>query len=268
MTTMRPEQMLEHLRTGPTLVSQVEWHDRVASTNAEVARRAADGAPEGLLVVADEQFAGRGRQGRRWHAPAGTSLMASLLLRPQRDLEHVALLPLLTGLAVLEAAQAVTSARHAQDTAARFALKWPNDLLVGDRKCAGILVEVPAVGVVVIGVGVNVDWRAVSRPPDVRHAVSLAEVAGDDVDRWDLLRRLVERFDHHYDRWLTDPIAVLPAYRDRCATIGRPVRVERRAGDSVLGTATAVTDDGALQLDVDGARCTVRAGDVHHLRHR
>jgi BirA family biotin operon repressor/biotin-[acetyl-CoA-carboxylase] ligase len=261
MTITPPGRLLQQLVTGPTLVSHVLWLDRIDSTNAEVARRAREGAEHGLLVMADEQTAGRGRQGRRWQAPPGTSLMCSLLLRPEHGLDHVALLPLLMGVALVEAGEALVSG-------AQLSLKWPNDLLADGRKCAGILVEVPEPGVVVVGAGVNVDWRGVTRPAELATTVSLSEVGRGAVQRWELLPALIERFDQRYDEWCAAPRAFMPAYRERCATLGERVRVEQHDGTALLGTAVRVTDDGALEVDVDGAVRTIRAGDVQHLRHR
>jgi BirA family biotin operon repressor/biotin-[acetyl-CoA-carboxylase] ligase len=252
--------LLRRLATGSTLVSDATWLDQVDSTNAEVTRRAADGAAEGLLVIADEQTAGRGRLGRSWQAPPGTSLMLSLLLRPSAAIEHIALLPLLAGLALVEASDTLV-------TGVLFNLKWPNDLLAGGRKCAGILVEVPAPGVVVVGLGVNVDWRAMQRPPALANATSLSEVAGGEVDRWQLLPVLIDRLDRHYRAWRTDPAGFLPAYRERCSTLGRRVRIEQRSGELLEGTAARVADDGGLLVETGGSGITVRAGDVHHLRH-
>jgi BirA family biotin operon repressor/biotin-[acetyl-CoA-carboxylase] ligase len=255
-----PGAVLQRLVAGPLLVSRALWYDRIGSTNAEIARRAADGAAHGLLVLADEQVAGRGRQGRGWFAPAGTSLMGSLLLRPGQPMAHVALLSLLAGLALAEACEIVVPG-------APLALKWPNDLLLGDRKAAGILVEVPADGVVVVGMGVNVDWRGVDRPAEVAMATSLAEVRGGPIDRWALLSALIGRFDHHYRRWCDDPVAFLPAYRDRCATLGRPVRVEQPGGATREGVAVAITDGGALVVAGDDGVAELHAGGVQHLRH-
>lgn len=253
--------VLQRLITGPTLVSRVLWYDRIGSTNAEVARRAAGGAEAGLLVLADEQTAGRGRQGRRWSAPPGTSLMGSLLLRTDRAPAQLALLPLLTGLALAEACEPLVSG-------AELSLKWPNDLLAEGRKCAGILVEVPARGVVVVGTGVNVDWRGVDRPEELVAATSLSEVGRGPVDRWLLLPALVERIDRRHGGWCEDPAAFLPAYRERCATLGRDVRVQQADGTTLVGTATGVTDRGALEVHTeDGATVDLHAGEVHHLRH-
>lgn len=256
-----PGAVLQRLVAGPLLVSHALWYDRIGSTNAEVARRAADGAAEGLLVLADEQAAGRGRHGRGWVAPPGTSLMGSLLLRPTQPMARVALLPLLTGLALVEACAAVVPD-------AEPALKWPNDLLVGERKAAGILVEAPADGIVVVGIGVNVDWRGVNRPAELAAVTSLAEAGGGPVDRWALLPTLVERFDRHYRRWCEEPATFLPAYREHCATLARRVRVEQVGGTAEEGVAVAVTDGGALVVAGDDGVAELHAGEVHHLRHR
>jgi BirA family transcriptional regulator, biotin operon repressor / biotin---[acetyl-CoA-carboxylase] ligase len=261
MTTDPPGRLLQRLVTGPTLVSHVLWFDRIDSTNAEVSRRAQRETGEGLLVMADEQTAGRGRLGREWRAPPGTSLMGSLLLRPGGALNEVALLPLLLGLALVEAAETLVPG-------AQISLKWPNDLLAEGRKCAGILVEAPAPGVVVAGFGINVDWRTVVRPAELAAATSLSEVIRGRVNRWQLLSLVIERLDRRYRAWRTNPHGFLPAYRERCATLGQPVRVEQLDGRELTGTAVRVTDEGTLLVDIDGSPVTVRAGDVHHLRHR
>jgi BirA family biotin operon repressor/biotin-[acetyl-CoA-carboxylase] ligase len=256
-----PSRVLQHLVTGPTLISRVVWFDSIGSTNAEVARRAADGAEAGLLVLADEQTTGRGRLGRRWTAPPGTSLMGSLLLRPDRPPGQLALLPLLIGLVLVEACE-----QHVPG--AQLSLKWPNDLLADARKCAGILVEAPSAAVVVAGIGLNVDWRDVERPPELADATSLSEVGRGAVDRWRLLPSVIERVDARYDAWLRDPTGFLPAYRERCATLGATVRVERTDGTVIEGTATGVGADGGLAVDTGGVVRVVHAGDAHHLRDR
>jgi BirA family transcriptional regulator, biotin operon repressor / biotin---[acetyl-CoA-carboxylase] ligase len=263
--------LLAELVNGPSLITRAVWHDRIGSTNAEAGRLAAElVAGEGLLVLADEQTAGRGRRGRSWHAPPGTSLMGSLLLSPGVPPEFLPLLPLLTGLCLVEAAEPLVSGAH-------LSLKWPNDLLAGPaetgtpecepRKCAGILVEAPATTTVIVGFGVNTDWRGVQRPAELATATSLSEVGRGGVDRWQLLRAFVERFDRRYRDWRADPPVFLPAYRERCATLGSAVRVEQLDGQAVSGTAARVTGDGALELEVDGSTVVVRAGDVQHLRH-
>ncbi|CAN5907093.1 biotin--[acetyl-CoA-carboxylase] ligase [soil metagenome] len=254
-----PGRLLQRMVAGPTLVSHALWFDRVGSTNAEVARRAADGAGEGLLVLADEQTAGRGRLGRSWHAPPGTSLMGSLLLRPPEAVAVLPQLPLLVGLALAEACEPFVSGTQ-------LSLKWPNDLLADGRKCAGILVESARPDAVVVGMGLNVDWRAVDRPDELTAATSLSEVSRTPIDRWRLLTAVIDRLDRRYRAWCETGGDFLPAYRERCATLGSVVRVDRIERPPIIGTAERITDTGTLVVATDDASVELHAGDVHHLR--
>jgi BirA family biotin operon repressor/biotin-[acetyl-CoA-carboxylase] ligase len=151
-------------------------------------------APEGALVVADEQTAGRGRLGRHWFASAGTSLLCSLQLRPDAPTER---LPELTGVAARACADSIVALTGLEPT-----LKFPNDVLVGERKVAGILAEARD-GRVVLGVGVNVNVTADELPEDVdRPATSLLVETGRELDRAELLVELLERLERRYDAWL------------------------------------------------------------------
>ena len=152
-------------------------------------------APEGALVAADEQTAGRGRLGRRWLAPAGTSLLCSLQLRPAIASER---LPELTGVAANACAEAVAAL-----TGLEPELKFPNDVLVGGRKLAGVLAEAREKRVV-LGIGVNVNVTAEELPQEVdRPATSLLVETGCELDRADLLAELLERLERRYDTWLS-----------------------------------------------------------------
>lgn len=152
-------------------------------------------APEGALVVAEEQTAGRGRLGRRWLAPAGTSLLCSLQLRPTAATER---LPELTGVASRACAEAIAAL-----TGLEPALKFPNDVLVAGRKVAGILAEARE-GRVVLGIGINVNVPAGQLPEDVdRRATSLLVETGRELDRAELLAELLERLEGRYDAWLS-----------------------------------------------------------------
>jgi BirA family biotin operon repressor/biotin-[acetyl-CoA-carboxylase] ligase len=253
-----PAALVKSLVEGPSVLSGVEWHEEVGSTNALAAQAATRGVPEVHAVLADLQTAGRGRRGRSWTAPAGTSLLLSLLVRPAAQREAVGLLPLMTGLALVEAVEE-------RCPGLPVALKWPNDLLVGGRKAAGILVEALG-GACVVGVGVNVDWRGVHRPPELAGAVSLAE-AGCEADRWRLFAALVERFGGRYQAWRGDPAGFLPDYRARCSTLGTAVRVTGLGADPLEGTAEGMDPDGALRVrDRSGRTVRVVAGQVEHVR--
>ncbi len=216
------------------------------STNRWLLERAAEGGAEGMVAVADHQAAGRGRRGRRWEAPPGTALLVSVLLRPPLDPGRWHLVNSAVALAARQAVHAV--AGFAPD------LKWPNDLLVGERKLAGVLAEA-AGAALVVGVGCNVSWA----PPG---AASVEEEAGRTIDRQALLESLLVALEGWYGRW----DAVPPAYRGACATIGRHVRVECPGG-LVEGRAEGVDDDGRLLVRPPGAgTLALAAGDVVHLR--
>ncbi|MFI5045829.1 MAG: biotin--[acetyl-CoA-carboxylase] ligase [Acidimicrobiia bacterium] len=231
---------------------RVEHHARVDSTNRVALDQARSGAEPGLVVVADHQTAGRGRLDRRWHAPPGSSLLVSVLL------------PAITGAegahrAVV--AVAVSLAEAVGDVAGvDVGLKWPNDLVVGDRKLAGVLAELDG-DTVVVGAGCNVNWDHF--PPELADTATACNLeAGHPVDRDALLDALLSRLDEHLD----SPDVLLDAYRARLVTLGRRVRVERVDG-ALEGTASEVTDDGALVVRDDvGAAHAVVAGDVVHLR--
>ena len=246
------------------------------STNADVAAAARAGVPEGLIVIADEQTTGRGRLDRRWTSPPAAGIAASVLLRPTAAVaergwspirpSRYGHLPLLAGVALAEAV------RRLGDVDA--VLKWPNDLLIDDRKCAGILAETVAASAgpandvgpaVVVGVGLNVTLREAELPrPD---ATSLQLAGSSCVDRDPLVRALIRAFGDWYIRWRDadgDPDAsgLMEAYRFHCATIGRSVRAQLPGGEEIAGRATSVDDDGCLV--VNGR--SIAAGDVVHLR--
>ena len=230
----------------------VRWVDETDSTNSRLLDEARAGAPEGVVLVADHQTAGRGRLGRRWEAPPGSSLLVSVLLRPPVPVEHAHLVTMAAGLAASDACEAVAGLRPG--------LKWPNDLVVDDAKLAGLLAESMVDGdtlrALVVGMGLNVT----AAPAE--GATSLAAATGDAVDRRPLLDAWLERLDGRLDA-LDE---VLADYRPRCATLGRDVRVERPAGPALEGTAVDVTDDGHLVVDARGERVAVAVGDVVHVR--
>jgi BirA family biotin operon repressor/biotin-[acetyl-CoA-carboxylase] ligase len=222
-----------------------------ASTNADLAARARDGAAEGTVIVAEHQTAGRGRQGRRWESPPRAGLTFSVLLRPPRVSGW---LPLLAGLAVAAAVN--------EQAGLSAGLKWPNDVLVDDRKLAGLLAEVPAggEGAVIIGIGLNVSTRT-DELPDTR-ATSLKLAGAMTTDREIVFKALLRSLARAYASWRADPAALAPAYRSICVSLGTRVRVELPGEQAYEGVANDVDDDGRL---VVGER-TFAAGDVIHLR--
>jgi BirA family biotin operon repressor/biotin-[acetyl-CoA-carboxylase] ligase len=218
----------------------------IDSTNREARRLADEGAPEGLVLIADHQTAGRGRLGRSWEAPPGTAVLMSIVLRPGLPMADLHLVTAAVALAGRAACSEVAGFRPD--------LKWPNDLLVEDAKLAGILAEF-SLGAVVVGIGINVS----AAPPG---AVSVEGVAGRAVEREALIVALLDDLDRrvrHWDRVIGD-------YRAGCATIGRHVLVITPDGE-MRGWAEAVDDSGRLVVTSDvGRRVVLAAGDVTHLR--
>lgn len=247
-----------------TRFSDVRLLDVTDSTNRVVAELAATGAPEGLVVAADLQTAGRGRLDRTWEARAGTALLVSVLLRPAR------LPPARWHL--VTAATALAARQACREVAGFWPdLKWPNDLLVDGRKLAGILAETggaaigagatagpgatPVGTAVVVGMGLNVH----AAPPG---AAWVDDAAGRRVGRGSLLAVWLTHLDGLLGRW--DVVSDL--YRDECATVGQRVAVQQ--GDSELvGLAEGLDSDGRLLVRPDGGDLVaVAAGDVTHLR--
>lgn len=220
------------------------------STNRVGLDLARAGGPEGAVVVAGHQTAGRGRHGRSWDAAAGSSLLLSVVLRPGATLPAAR--------SYLAVAAVALAARSACAAVCGFTpdLKWPNDLVVGDAKLAGVLAELAA-GAVVVGLGLNVSSCA-PWPPG---AVSAESVAGHPVDVDELLYAVLASLDDRYGDWP----AVASEQRRACATLGRTVRVDL-ADESFTGTAADITDDGHLLVDIGACIRTVTAGDVVHLR--
>ena len=251
----------------PGFFSPLEVAASVPTTMARAAELAAAGVPEGATVVAEEQTEGRGRLGRAWVAPPGTSLLLSVVLRPPLGREAVWLTVAAAGVALAEAVDAVAPG------AGPAALKWPNDLELHGRKAAGLLAEAHLAGdrlaAVLLGMGVNVAQTAADLPPEVAdRATSVSLAAGAPVDRAELLAAWAGRFLGGYQTLCAGrPGAVLAAYRVRLATVGQRVRADRIGADPVVGTAVDLTPTGGLVvLTASGARVEVLAGDVHHLR--
>ncbi|HEX3794304.1 MAG TPA: biotin--[acetyl-CoA-carboxylase] ligase [Acidimicrobiales bacterium] len=236
----------------------VRWFEEIDSTNTYLRSEAQHGAPEGVVAVADHQRAGRGRLDRRWEAPPGASLLASVLFRPDFDPAELHLCTAAVALAAAAACREVAGIGPV--------LKWPNDLLVGESKLAGVLAEADFSGArcsVVVGIGINVAWPG----PEGVGGTCLNDVAAEPVDRKLLLDALLSALSPR--RALLDSAAgrreVAAELRERCATLGQRVRVEL-ASEAVIGTATEVDDAGHLVVQTAEGPRTVAAGDVVHLR--
>jgi BirA family biotin operon repressor/biotin-[acetyl-CoA-carboxylase] ligase len=209
------------------------------STNERARELALAGAPHGTLVTADEQQAGRGRQGRVWTAPARSAVLMSLVLREATDF-----LPLAAAVAVCEALPVATE------------IKWPNDVWIDGRKVAGILVEGrPQEGWAVLGIGLNV--AVTEFPPPLDETATSLRLAGASLTTDQTLAALLLALDG----WLPRPSSdVLAAWRSRDALFGRTVRWSNGGKD---GVAAGVDDSGALIVETGDGRVTLDAGEVH-----
>jgi len=221
------------------------------STNRVVSQLAGEGAGEGVVVASDLQTAGRGRLDRTWEAEPGAALLVSLLLRPEGlPVRKWHLATMAAGLAASDACWSVAGVRPD--------LKWPNDLLLGEAKLAGILAEATE-GALVVGMGLNVH----AAPPA---AAWLDQAAGYRVGRAELLTAWLSTLDRLLDRW--DEVA--ERYRAECATVGRQVVVEQH-GSTIRGLAVGIDDDGRLEVVPEtpaSSAIVISAGDVVHVRPR
>ncbi|WP_436786584.1 biotin--[acetyl-CoA-carboxylase] ligase [Yinghuangia sp. YIM S10712] len=256
---LREADLQRALASAGGLWREVRVVAETGSSNADLAARAAE--DEGLVLVAEYQSAGRGRLDRAWTAPARSGLFFSVLLHPEDvPVARWGWLPLLAGVGAAEATTRVSGVD--------VRLKWPNDLMVGERKLAGILAERAGTGVV-LGIGLNVSLREDELP--VPGAISLALAGAGTTDRGPLLRAVLREIETLYRRWCAaggDARAsgLHDAYVGMCATIGRRVRVQLPAGRLLVGTATGIDDDGRLLVDGPDGPEAVGAGDVVHVR--
>jgi len=250
--------------------------DETPSTNQEAYEVAQQGGPDGSVVIAERQTAGRGRLGRPWHSPPGKNLYCSVILRPAVASGALSCwlgwVPLLSGLAVGRAIYSLAGVPAS--------VKWPNDVLIGDRKVAGILCEsggaATAAPFVIVGIGINVNTPMNLFPGELRGlATSLAIEAGRPFDRVALLAAVLSEIEIRCDLYRSGHLTDLrDEYHVRSSTIGQRVRVELGQGQTVEGKAQAVNDDGSLRLvtagaggyDASEAVLDIRAGDVVHLR--
>ena len=228
------------------------WSDfaisaQTQSTNTDALLAAQNLFGEGFVFITEHQVGGRGRLDRRWETPAGEAVTMSILLRPKRDLVDWSWISMLAGLAVF---------RSISKWVSPVRLKWPNDVLVGDLKIAGILSEVSG-DAVVVGIGLNVNQ--IELP--IETATSLRILTGQEFDRNLVAGSVLQEFARLYQDWLADVAVVRTAYRDVCGTIGQMVRV-KVADRTVVGIATAVDDFG--RIVVNGEHFA--AGDVVQLQ--
>jgi BirA family transcriptional regulator, biotin operon repressor / biotin---[acetyl-CoA-carboxylase] ligase len=261
---LRAEELRRALVSPSGPFAALDVVSSTGSTNADLIK---SDAPDRTVLIAEQQTEGRGRRDRQWMSPPSAGVYLSVLLRPEGvPVARLGTLAMVAGLALVRAAR--------ESAGVDAVLKWPNDLLVGEAKCAGVLSEAAAGGSgVVVGVGLNVDPLPVDVPAGVGglEATSLAEAGASNTDRTELAAALLTAFASLESAWRAaggdlDAAGLLDAYRNACATIGQRVTIELPDG-SVRGTATGVEPSGELLVKVDdGGETSVSAGDVVHLR--
>jgi len=235
---------------------EVQVVTATGSTNTDLLKAAAAGAPEGTVLAAEVQTAGRGRMGRSWLSPPLAALTFSVLLRPADvPASRRGWVPLLMGVAAVSALR--------REAALDAVLKWPNDVLVGHKKLAGILAE-QAGDAIVAGIGINVS----ALPAGAAGATSLEAEGAAPVSRGRLLVAVLGEIEHRYRRWAADPEepGLRSQYQSMCDTIGRAVRVELPGGRVLTGTAAEVDHFGRLIVRKEASLIAVSAGDVVHVR--
>ena len=252
--------MLTRRRIG----TRIDRHRLVNSTNGAAFDAAAADAPDGTVIVADAQRAGRGRMGRTWESPAGRNLYLSILLRPPLPPSVTTALPFLAAVTAGDAIRAATGLP--------VMTKWPNDLIIHDRKIGGILIETRCIGadtvLAVVGIGVNVNWPRRAMPEPLRAtASSLQAELGRPVNRSRLLAALLNQFDRGYRRLRCDGSApLLHAWSRRCLTLEQPVHVKTPTG-LLAGWAEAIDRTGRLTLrHADGSISRVTVDTTLQLR--
>ena len=223
------------------------------STNDEIRRNLT--LPEGAVCIADQQTHGRGRQGRSWHSETGTGLYLSILLKPNLSAEKLALITLMAGVATVSAIQK-------QISSVSLKLKWPNDILLNEKKLAGILCEYVPGTAVIVGIGINLNQTCF--PEDIKNiATSLKLETGTTVNRTNLVISLLENLDSNYEEFLQEKRpSLIKKWTNRTDMFGKITTVHQK-GKSLTGTAMGLDPEGRLILKtLDGKTHTLSSGEL------
>lgn len=241
-------------RIGKKIIS----FKQIDSTNEEIKRQAKNGAESGLVCTAEEQLNGKGRLGRNWYSEYGTGIWTSILLRPYISPMEVSAITLICGLAVCDSIKKVTGLSAT--------IKWPNDVLVNNKKVCGILTEMSAqtdaVDFIVIGIGINVNNEIFSE--DIAYkATSLYLESNKKVSRVELLKEILIKTEQYTDEFVTDFTSdLLNRYKSQCITIGKEVTVEKKS-TTISGTAVDITNNGTLVIETENKeRIEITSGEV------
>jgi BirA family biotin operon repressor/biotin-[acetyl-CoA-carboxylase] ligase len=263
---------------------EITRHEAVTSTMDLARAQAEQGAPEGTVIVADEQTAGRGRGDHAWFSPPAQSLYLSIILRPTLAPAHAGWVTMVTALAVVDTLQEAEKQRagagepgsraanvaaptHPLTPSPLLSIKWFNDVLINRRKACGILVEVSTEGdllqSMIVGIGLNVNTRFDTAPPDVQaRATSMAREFGFELDREEVLRQLLARLDVRYGALMQQNASPAAEYARHLSTLGRQVRVNT-GPEIIAGLATRIEENGALVVQTPSGELRVGFGEVN-----
>ena len=253
--------MIQHMKESCPWQDSLLWFDSIDSTNTRAKELAAQGAPQGTVLVADCQTGGRGRRGRSFHSPAGTGIYMSVILRPNCPPEKLMHLTCAAAVAMCDAVENACGIRPG--------IKWTNDLVWGSRKIAGILTELGpirsgAVSYTVIGIGINCNQTESDFPEDIRSmAGSLHSVTGKSIDRARVAAAMTDALYRMSEILLTEKEHILSRYRTDCITLGKEISVVKADGTARHGTALDIDADGALVVRFSGGTAeAVNSGEV------
>lgn len=238
----------------------IHYEESVESTQKIANHLANENAPEGTVIIADEQLSGRGRMNRKWHSPKYTGIWMSLILRPNIPLTKAPQLTLLTAVAVVQAIE--------EKTGLIPEIKWPNDILINGKKVTGILTELQAeadrIHSIIIGIGINVNQKKEDFPLEIQEtASSLFIEKGESIPRAQLIQSIFKHFEKLYLLYLKDgffPIKLL--WESYAVSIGKQIRA-RTLTETIEGKALGITDEGVLKIkDKDGAVHSIYSADI------
>lgn len=255
------EQIKQHLQAARPWQDCLIWFETIDSTNTQAKHLAAQGAPEGTVLIADLQTGGRGRRGRSFHSPAGSGIYMSVILRPNCPPDQLMHLTCGTAVAMCDAVE--------NSCGFRPGIKWTNDLVFGKRKLGGILTELGLssngmVDYAIIGVGINCCQKESDFPEEIRSiAGSLETISGQKVDRAKVAAAMMDAFFRLSQGLLTEKESMMEHYRRNCITLGQYVSVVKADGSARHGTALDVDSEGALIVQFDDKTLeTVNSGEV------
>ncbi len=247
----------------PTIV-----YKEVTSTNTLGFEGAVADTSHGTVILAELQTAGKGRLGRTWHSPYGKNLYFSIVLSQIPQTSHVSWVPLITGIALAESLELISGLP--------ISLKWPNDVMINDKKLAGVLCEgrqkFNGSQVIIVGVGININSNKDDFPEELQQtATSLTLESHQHFDRQTLLAMFLSNFESHYEQFFSDICALRSRYISRCTTLQRSIKVQFVKGNLLEGVAVDIGNEGELHVvpstnDPLQTPIAIRSGDILHIR--